>query len=200
MSFKLPDLKFDYNALEPYMDIRTVEIHHDKHHAGYTNKLNAALEKYPHFYDMSIEEILADLNKVPEDARTAARNNGGGYLHHNLWWGQFKPGPVNNPEGKLAQAIKKTFGSFADFQEKLNEVSISVFGSGWGWLCKDLEGELVITATPNQDSPLSEGLKPILAVDVWEHAYYLKYQNRRAEFVKNFWNIIDWDVAAKRFE
>jgi len=200
MVFQLPDLKFDYNALEPYMDAKTVEIHHDKHHAGYTKKLNAALEKYPDFYKMSIEEILSDLGKIPEDARTGVIKNGGGYYHHNLWWDQFKSGPVNEPKGVLADAIIKKFGSFSDFQEKLNAASTGVFGSGWGWLVKDSGGNLAVISTPNQDSPISDGLVPLLAVDVWEHAYYLKYQNRRADFVEQVWNIIDWDVVGNRFK
>ncbi len=199
MAFQLPDLKFDYNALEPYMDAKTVKIHHDKHHAGYTSKLNAALEKYPNFYKISIKEILSDLGKIPEDVRAHVINNGGGYYHHNLWWDQFKSDPATEPKGGIADAIMKKFGSFTDFKEKLNAASTGVFGSGWGWLVKDSDGNLAIVSTTNQDSPISEGLVPLLAVDVWEHAYYLKYQNRRAEFVEQVWNIIDWDVVESRF-
>lgn len=199
MTFKLPDLKFDYNALEPVMDALTVEVHHDKHHAGYTSKLNAALEKYPDFYNMDIVDILADLSKVPEDARTAVRNNGGGYFHHNLWWEQIKPGKGSEPHGKLAEAINAEFGNFSSFKDELSSASVSVFGSGWGWLCMDKTGGLVITTTSNQDSPVSSGLKPLIAVDVWEHAYYLKYQNRRNEFIEAFWHLVDWDKIAERY-
>lgn len=199
MTFQLPDLKYAYDALEPVMDAKTVEVHHDKHHAGYTAKLNNALEKYPDFYEMDIVQILQDLKQVPEDVRMAVRNNGGGYYHHNLWWKQFTPEGPTEPSDHFLDKIKGVFGSFEAFQKKVNETSIGVFGSGWGWLCKDAGGKLLITATPNQDSPVSEGLTPLIAVDVWEHAYYLKYQNRRAEFVENFWKILDWSVIEKRF-
>ena len=198
MTFKLMDLPYAYDALEPYMDAKTMEVHHDKHHAGYTAKLNAALEKYPQFYDMDIVDILKDLSKVPEDVRTAVRNNGGGYYHHNLWWTQFNPGKGGAPSGSLASALDAAFGSFDAFKEKLTAGAMGVFGSGWAWLCKDASGKLVVTGTPNQDSPVSLGLTPLLAIDVWEHAYYLKYQNRRNEFVENFWNMIDWEQVAKR--
>jgi len=199
MAFTLPELKYDYNALEPVMDAKTVEIHHGKHHATYTNKLNAAMEKYPQFFEKSIEEILSDLGKIPEDVRTAVRNHGGGFYHHNLWWEQIGPGKGGRPTGSLATALDKKFGSFEEFKKNLNAASISVFGSGWGWLCKDSQSELVIITTPNQDSPVSQGLLPIMTIDVWEHAYYLKYQNRRDEFVENIWNLIDWDVVSKRY-
>lgn len=199
MTFKLPDLPYDYNALEPYMDAKTTEIHHDKHHAGYTTKLNKALEAYPDFYEMDIADILADLSKVPEDARTAVRNNGGGYYHHNLWWPQLGAGKGGAPTGKLASAIDETFGGFDAFQKEFNAAAMGVFGSGWAWLVKDNSSKLSVVKTPNQDSPISLGLTPILAIDVWEHAYYLLYQNKRNEFVSNFWNVVDWDVVGKRF-
>ena len=199
MAFKLPDLPYDYNALEPYMDAKTMETHHAKHHAGYTAKLNKALEAYPEFYEMDIVDILADLSKVPTDVRTAVRNNGGGYYHHNLWWPQLGAGKGGAPTGKLAQAIDETFDSFDAFQKEFNANAMGVFGSGWAWLVKDSSGKLSVVKTPNQDSPVSIGLTPILAIDVWEHAYYLKYQNRRNEFVANFWNVVDWDVVGKRF-
>ena len=198
MTFKLPDLPYDYNALEPYMDAKTMEVHHDKHHAGYTAKLNAALEKYPEFYDMDIVDILSDLSKVPEDARAAVRNNGGGYYHHNLWWPQLGAGKGGAPYGALAKALDGTFGSFDAFKKEFNAAAMGVFGSGWAWLAKDSNGKLVIVKTPNQDSPVSHGLTPLLTIDVWEHAYYLKYQNRRNEFVENFWNVVDWDVVSGR--
>jgi len=199
MAFKLPELNYDYNALEPYMDAKTMEIHHDMHHAGYTKKLNAALEKAPEFFEKEITEILADLSSVPSEIRTAVRNNGGGYLHHNLWWEQLAPDKGGEPTGDLAKAINATFGSFADFQEQFKKASLGVFGSGWGWLCINADGKLVIVGTPNQDSPVSDGLTPLLGIDVWEHSYYLHYQNRRAEYIDNFWNVVDWDVVASRF-
>jgi len=199
MAFKLPELKYDYNALEPIMDAKTVEIHHSKHHAAYTNKLNAALEKYPQFFDMNINEILSDLSKIPEEVRTAVQNHGGGYYHHNLWWEQIGPGKGGAPTGLLAEVLVKTFGGFEEFKKELSVASIGIFGSGWGWLCKKNTGELTIITTPNQDSPVSQALQPMIAIDVWEHAYYLKYQNRRDEFVENIWNLIDWDVVSNRF-
>ena len=199
MTFKLPDLHYDYTALEPVMDALTVEIHYSKHHAGYTNKLNAALENYPTLFEKDIVEILSDLSAVPQDVRETVKNNGGGYYHHNLWWDQFSPGKGGKPTGVLADAIAGEFGSFDAFKDKLTAVSVAIFGSGWGWLCKDKSDRLLITTTPNQDSPVSIGLTPLLAVDVWEHAYYLKYQNRRQEFVENVWQIIDWEQIAKRF-
>ena len=199
MAFTLPELTFAYDALEPFMDAKTVEIHHDKHHATYLAKLNMALEKYPEFFKMDIVGVLSDLTNIPEDVRGAVRNHGGGFYHHNLWWEQLCPKKGGAPDGKLAEAIKSKFGSFDAFKKDLSDASIGVFGSGWGWLCKDAAGELVITTTPNQDSPVSKGLHPILTVDVWEHAYYLKYQNRRPEFVENFWNLVDWEKVSARF-
>ncbi len=199
MAFKLPDLKYDYNALEPYMDAKTVEIHHGKHHASYTSKLNAAIEKHPELFDMGIEDLLSDLGKIPDDIRTAVRNHGGGYYHHNLWWEQISPGKGGNPSGNLAVAIDNKFGSFDEFMKGLTAASIGVFGSGWGWLCKEPEGDLVIMTTPNQDSPISQGLLPIMTIDVWEHAYYLKFQNKRDEFVENIWNLINWDKVSERY-
>ena len=199
MAFQLPELPYDYNALEPYMDAKTMEVHHAKHHAGYTAKLNAALEKYLEFYDKDIADILGDLSKVPEDVRTAVRNNGGGYFHHNLWWTQFKPNAGGAPGGALAKAIDAAFGSFDGFKEKMSASAVGLFGSGWAWLAKDGSGKLVLANTPNQDSPVSSGLTPLLGIDVWEHAYYLKYQNRRNEFVENFWNVVDWSEIEQRF-
>jgi Fe-Mn family superoxide dismutase len=199
MPFLLPELKYDYNGLEPYMDAQTVEIHHDKHHAGYTKKLNAALEKHPDFFDLDIVSILSDLSKIPEDIRTAVRNNGGGFFHHNLWWEQLSPGKGGEPSGALAEMLNKKFGSFNKFKEKINNAALGVFGSGWAWLCKNAVGELLIIGTPNQDSPVSLELTPLFAIDVWEHAYYLKFQNRRKDFVENLWNMVDWDIVGKRF-
>ena len=200
MAFILKELIYAYDALEPFMDAKTVETHHDKHHATYTAKLNAALEKYPEFFKMDIVAILSDLTIVPEDVRGAVRNHGGGFYHHNLWWEQLGPKKGGTPGGKLAEAIKSKFGSFDAFKKELSDASIGVFGSGWGWLCKDASGGLVITTTPNQDSPVSKGLHPILTIDVWEHAYYLKYQNRRPEFVEDFWNMVDWEKVSARYK
>lgn len=199
MAFQLPDLPYDYNALEPFMDARTMEIHHGKHHATYTAKLNQALEKFPQFYDLDIVTILRDLTQLPEQVRTAVRNHGGGYYHHNLWWQQFNPRKGGQPTGSLAAAFNDTFGSFEGFKEKMNAAAMGIFGSGWAWLCKDAAGKLLITTTPNQDSPVSQALQPLLTIDVWEHAYYLKYQNRRNEFVDDFWNMLDWEKIAANF-
>jgi Fe-Mn family superoxide dismutase len=199
MAFELPKLPYDYNALEPYMDTKTMEVHHDKHHAGYTSKLNAALENNPEFFKKSIVEILSDLNALPEAIRTAVRNNGGGYYHHNIWWEQFGPGKGGKPTGVLADAINKKFGSFEEFQAEFKKAALGVFGSGWAWLVKDKNGDLSLVGTPNQDSPATLGLEPILGIDVWEHSYYLKYQNRRDEYIDNFWQVIDWEVVSSRF-
>jgi len=199
MAFELPKLPYDYNALEPYMDTKTMEVHHDKHHAGYTSKLNSALENNPEFFKKDIVEILSDLNAVPDAIRIAVRNNGGGYYHHNIWWEQFGPGKGGKPSGALADAINKKFGSFEEFQAEFKKTALGVFGSGWAWLVKDKNGALSLVGTPNQDSPASVGLEPILGIDVWEHSYYLKYQNKRDEYVDNFWQVIDWDVVGKRF-
>lgn len=199
MAFELPKLPYDYNALEPYMDTKTMEVHHDKHHAGYTKKLNAALENNPEFYEKSIVEILGDLDAIPENIRTAVRNNGGGYYHHNIWWEQFGSDKGGEPAGELSKAINSTFGSFEAFREQFKITALGVFGSGWAWLVKDKNGKLSLLGTPNQDSPATLGFKPLLGIDVWEHSYYLKYQNRRNEFIDNFWEVIDWDVIAARF-
>lgn len=199
MAFELPKLPYDYNALEPYIDTKTMEVHHDKHHAGYTSKLNAALENNPEFFKKSIIEILTDLDAVPESIRTAVRNNGGGYYHHNIWWEQFGPAKGGKPSGALADAINKKFGSFEEFQAEFKKSALAVFGSGWAWLVKDKNGNLSLVGTPNQDSPATLGFEPILCIDVWEHSYYLKYQNRRDEYIDNFWHVIDWEVVSKRF-
>jgi Fe-Mn family superoxide dismutase len=199
MTFELPKLPFAYTALEPYMDAKTVEIHHDKHHAAYTAKLNVALEKYPQFSSKKIEEILRDLSQIPEEIRNAVKNNGGGYYHHNLWWSQLSVNPGKKPGGKVAEAINSAYGDFESFKAKITVVAMNQFGSGWAWLSKKADGSLVIHSTPNQDSPISEGLYPLLTIDVWEHAYYLKFQNRRDEFVSNFWNLVKWEEVENRF-
>lgn len=199
MSFILPELPYAYDALEPSMDAKTMEIHHDKHHAGYTNKLNAALENNPEYFDLSIEEILYKLNDLPEEIRTAVRNNGGGYYHHNLWWAQFTPNGGGEPVGELASAINAAFGNFTSLKEEVTKAAMGRFGSGWAWLSKRSDGTLIVQSTPNQDSPISQGLIPLLGIDVWEHAYYLKYQNRRNEFVDAFWDVVKWDEIERRF-
>jgi len=199
MLFELPKLPYDYTALEPFMDSKTVEIHHGKHHAAYTNKLNAAMEKYPLPSDTTIEEILKDLSKIPEEIRTAVRNNGGGYYHHNLWWNQLTPNSGKMPSGKILEAILSTYGDFPSFQSEMNNAAMNQFGSGWAWLSKKSDNTLIIHATPNQDSPISIDLFPLLTIDVWEHAYYLKFQNRRDEFVNNFWNMVNWDEINLRY-
>lgn len=199
MAYKLPDLPYDYDALEPHIDERTMKIHHTKHHQGYTNKVNAALEGHP-FADLPIEEVLKRINEVPEGKRQAVINNGGGYANHKLFWEILSPNGGGKPSGKLADAIKKAFGSLDEFREKFSSASAGQFGSGWGWLCVDNSGELKVVSTPNQDSPYMNGLTPILGLDVWEHAYYLNYQNRRPDYIEAFWNIVNWDKVAENFK
>jgi Fe-Mn family superoxide dismutase len=197
--FTLPDLPYDFDALEPYIDARTMEIHHDKHHAGYTNKLNAALEGHADLQAMSIEEILRGIERVPEGIRTAVRNNGGGYANHSLFWTIMSPSGGGEPDGDLADAIAGAFGSFGQFRETFSSTAAGRFGSGWGWLVLD-GGDLRVYSTANQDSPYMQGHTPIMGLDVWEHAYYLHYQNRRGEYVENWWNVVDWAQVARNFE
>jgi superoxide dismutase, Fe-Mn family len=192
MSFKLPDLPYKHDALEPHIDAKTMEIHHGKHHQGYTNKLNAALEGHE-FADLSVEEVLKRIDEVPEDKRQAVINNGGGYANHNLFWTILSPNGGGEPKGELADAIKKEFGSFDKFKEEFSSTAASQFGSGWGWLCVDGNGNLKVLSTANQNSPIMDGLTPVLGVDVWEHAYYLNYQNRRPDYLEAFWNVVNWD-------
>jgi Fe-Mn family superoxide dismutase len=199
MAFELPDLPYPFDALEPAIDKMTMEIHHGKHHAAYTTNLNTALDKHPSLAGKSIEALLSDLNSVPEDIRMAVRNNGGGYFNHNLFWLSMSPKGGGNPGGALAGAISATFGSFDAFKETFSQAAMGRFGSGWAWLCSSSTGGVVVTSTPNQDTPLADGLKPLLGLDVWEHAYYLKYQNRRAEYVSNWWNVVNWEEVARRF-
>jgi Fe-Mn family superoxide dismutase len=199
MAHELPPLPYDYNALEPHIDEQTMRIHHDKHHAGYVAKLNAALEKHPELFDWSIEELLRRLTEVPEDIRTAVRNNGGGHANHTLFWSIMGPGGGGEPAGELADAIKGAFGDFGTFKEQLSNAAATHFGSGWGWLSVEPGGGLIVETTPNQDSPLSRGRTPILGVDVWEHAYYLKYQNRRPDYIQAWWNTINWSAVAERY-
>jgi Fe-Mn family superoxide dismutase len=197
--FQLPDLGYAHDALEPHIDARTMEIHHGKHHAGYTSKLNAALEGHPDLHGKSAIELVSDLEALPESIRGAVRNNGGGYVNHNLFWDVMSPGGAAAPAGALAEAIDAAFGSFGDFKARFEATAGAQFGSGWGWLCSDASGSLSVLSTPNQDSPLMQGLTPILGVDVWEHAYYLHYQNRRPDYLTAFWNVVNWDRVAERY-
>jgi superoxide dismutase, Fe-Mn family len=196
--FTLPPLPYTFDALEPYLDARTMELHHDKHHAAYVANLNKAIAPYPELGKKPIEELLAGLDTVPENIRTAVRNQGGGHYNHSLFWQMLKK-DAGGPEGALAAAIDKSFSSFGAFKDKLSETAVKVFGSGWAWLVVGPNQQLSIESTPNQDSPVSQGKQPLLGVDVWEHAYYLKYQNRRPEYVAAFFHVINWDFVARRY-
>lgn len=198
MSYELPKLPYDKNALEPHIDAKTMEIHHGKHHQGYTTKVNAALEGHE-FANLPIEEVLKRIDEVPSDVRQAVINNGGGYANHKLFWTILSPNGGGNPSGELADAINSTFGSFDKFKEEFSSAAGGQFGSGWGWLCVTSDGKLKVISTANQDSPYMQGLTPILGVDVWEHAYYLHYQNRRPDYISAFWNIVNWDQVAKNY-
>lgn len=200
MAHELPELPYAHDALEPNIDTETMKIHHGKHHAGYVSKLNAALEKHPELANKSIEELVAAIDAVPADIKTAVRNNGGGHANHSLFWKVMSPNGGGEPSGELAEAIKSTFGSFDDFKKKFEAAAAGQFGSGWGWLVVNRDGALEITSTPNQDNPLMEGKKPILGVDVWEHAYYLKYQNRRPDYLDAFFNVVNWDQVAENYK
>ncbi|MEL7591012.1 MAG: superoxide dismutase [Anaerolineaceae bacterium] len=200
MAFELPALPFAFDALEPNIDALTVEIHYTKHHSTYLKNLNTAIEKHPEFFEWSLEKILGNLDQIPEDSRTAVRNNGGGVLNHNIYWFNLRPAtPENRPFGKIASAIDKAFGDFSAFKVEYEKAGLGRFGSGYAWLSAKPDGSLVLHSTANQDSPLGEGLIPLLVVDVWEHAYYLKYQNRRVEYLGNFWNIINWNEVENRY-
>ena len=200
MSWELPKLNYDYKALEPHIDARTMEIHHTKHHQAYITNALAALEKHPQLSDKSAEALIADLGSVPEDIRTAIRNNAGGHANHSLFWTVMGPDAGGQPQGALTTAIDAACGSFDAFKEQFETAAKTRFGSGWAWLSRKSDGGLVVTSTPNQDSPLSEGLTPVLGLDVWEHAYYLNYQNRRPDYVAAFWNVVNWDEVARRFD
>jgi len=198
----LPPLPYDYAALEPYIDTQTMQIHHGKHHQAYVSNLNAALDKHPELYETSLDELLRGITRVPEDIRTAVRNNGGGHHNHSLFWTIMAPagnGGGGEPSGPLADAIKQAFGGFAPFKEQLSTGGTTRFGSGWAWLAL-AGGKLELFSTANQDSPLMDGKIPLLGLDVWEHAYYLKYQNRRADYVAAWWNVVNWAEVAKRYE
>ncbi len=200
MAFELPELRYSYDDLEPYIDATTMEIHHTKHHGSYVKNLNAALEKYPEWASKSIEDILKDLDNIPADIRTTVRNNGGGHYNHSLFWTIMGPNGGGKPSGKLAESIDKTFGSFDKFKEEFSNAAATRFGSGWAWMVLDNYGHLSILSTPNQDNPIMYSLKPVLGLDVWEHAYYLKYQNRRPEYIQAWWNIVNWEEVGKRYE
>lgn len=199
MRFELPQLPYAYDALEPHIDARTMEIHHGKHHAAYTNNLNNALDSAKELGERSVEQILADLDGVPDGIRMVVRNNGGGFANHNLFWTIMGPNGGGEPGGALGKAIGSAFGDFAKFKDELTKAAVGRFGSGWGWLAVDADGKLKVLATPNQDSPISQGMTPVLGVDVWEHAYYLKYQNRRPDYVAAWWNVINWGEVGKRY-
>jgi superoxide dismutase, Fe-Mn family len=197
MPFTLPALPYAYDALEPHIDAKTMEIHHTKHHQAYVNNLNAAIEKAPELQGKSIDDLMKSINTVPEAVRTAVRNNGGGHWNHSMFWELMAPKSGGEPTGKLADGIKSAFGDFAKFKEQFAAAAAGRFGSGWAWLISD-GGKLSITSTPNQDNPLMDGKKALLGLDVWEHAYYLKYQNRRPDYVTAWWNVVNWGkVAAK---
>jgi Fe-Mn family superoxide dismutase len=200
MPFELPDLPYAYDALEPFASERTMRIHHDKHHAGYTRKLNAALDGHADLEDEPIEDLLGSIQRVPTSIRQDVRNNGGGYANHTLFWQVLSPEGGGEPTGALSEALDDQFGSFDHFQDRFEDEATGVFGSGWAWLTVTGEGDLHLNATSNQDSPLMDGQVPILGLDVWEHAYYLTYQNERGRYVRQFWEVVDWDEVQRRFE
>lgn len=197
--YLLPELPYSYDALEPYIDARTMEIHHTKHHETYIENLNKALEAYPALQDKPLIELISDLNAVPEAIRTAVRNQGGGHLNHSLFWPMMAKTGGGEPKGQVASAINTHFKSFGEFQNKFNAAAKGVFGSGWAWLCVDKQGNLVVTSTPNQDSPVSVGLQPVLGLDVWEHAYYLKYQSGRVNYITAWWHVINWEQVEENY-
>ena len=198
MAFELPKLSYAVDALEPYIDAQTMTIHHDKHHQAYVTNLNGAIEKHPELAGKSIEDLLKDLAAVPEDVRMVVRNHGGGTWNHSMFWEIMAPNAGGAPKGDLAKAIDTAFGSFDALKGEFEKAANGRFGSGWAWLVKKGSG-LAVVSTPNQDNPMSEGMTPVMGIDVWEHAYYLKYQNRRAEYVTNWWNVVDWEAVAGRF-
>lgn len=199
MSFKLPKLHYELNALEPFIDTRTMTIHYRMHHAGYVKKLNNALESHPDLEDKRILELLHDLESVPLEIRSAVRNNGGGHANHSLFWTSLSTETGGEPTGALAELIQTTFGSYNDFNEQFCRVALNLFGSGWAWLCVDEDGKALITTTANQDNPITTGLFPLLGLDLWEHAYYLNYENRRADYVSAWWNVIDWENVSANY-
>lgn len=197
---ELPNLPYAFDALEPHIDARTMEIHHGKHHGGYVAKLNGALEQHPELLDVDLEELLGNLAGVPEGIRTAVRNNGGGHANHSLFWPLLSPNGGGDPMGPLGEAIRSVFGSVDSFKERFNDAAANRFGSGWAWLALDRSGGLQVLSTPNQDTPLMDGLTPVVGLDVWEHAYYLNYQNRRPDYIAAFWKVVNWEQANANFE
>ncbi|MBU1699292.1 MAG: superoxide dismutase [Candidatus Eisenbacteria bacterium] len=200
MSWELPKLGYDYGDLEPHIDAKTMEIHHTKHHQAYINNALAALEKHPELKLKSAEQLISDLSAVPETIQTAIRNNAGGHANHSLFWTVIGPNAGGSPQGALLTAIEAVFGQFDSFRQQFETAAKTRFGSGWAWLSRKSDGGLVVSSTPNQDSPLSEGMTPILCLDVWEHAYYLNYQNRRPDYIAAFWNLVNWGEVARRFK
>lgn len=199
MTYTLPDLPYAYDALEPYIDEETMHLHHDKHHNTYVTNLNAAIEKYPELGEKSVEELISDMDAIPEDIKTAVRNNGGGHANHSFFWKIMSPNAGGEPTGAIKEAIDTAFGDFASFKAEFKTAATGRFGSGWAWLVVD-DGKLVVTSTANQDSPLMEGQVPVLGLDVWEHAYYLNYKNVRPDYIEAFWNVVNWDEVNKQFE
>ena len=199
MAYDTPALPYAFDALEPHIDAKTMEIHHDKHHAGYVSKLNAALEGHDDLASHSVEDLMRNLSSVPEEKRTAVRNNGGGHANHSLFWTIMSPSGGGEPTGELADKINAKFGSYDAFKEQFANAAATRFGSGWAWLTVDSSGELNVESTPNQDTPLSEGRTPILGLDVWEHAYYLNYQNKRPDYISAFWHVVDWNAVGERY-
>ena len=200
MAYELPPLPYDYSALEPYIDTQTMQLHHDKHHQAYVTALNNALKDQAQFASLSLEELMRRINEVPESIRTVVRNNGGGHVNHSMFWQIMKPNGGGEPTGALASAIQSTFGSFDAFKTAFNDAGVKRFGSGWAWLILDSSGKLQITSTANQDSPFTDGNYPVMGNDVWEHAYYLKYQNRRPDYLNAWWNVVNWDEISRRYQ
>lgn len=200
MAFELKPLPYAYDALEPYIDATTMQLHHDKHHAAYVNNLNAAIEKHSDLQSMSVEDLVTHLDRVPEDVRTTVRNNAGGHVNHTMFWEIMGANGSGAPTGAISEAINNSFGSFDAFKQQFNDAGTKRFGSGWVWLVRSQQGDLQILSTPNQDSPLIEGHTPIMGNDVWEHAYYLKYQNRRPEYLNAWWNVLNWEEINRRFD
>jgi Fe-Mn family superoxide dismutase len=199
MAHQLPDLPYSFDALEPHIDARTMEIHHGKHHAGYVSKLNAAIQGNSELEDLDVEGLLKTLPKIPDNIRTAVRNNGGGHYNHSIFWTIMSPDGGGEPTGELASAISDTFGSFEKFKGDFSNAAATRFGSGWAWLVLDRNGKLSVMSTPNQDNPISQEMRPVMGLDVWEHAYYLKYQNKRPDYIAAWWNVVNWDAVAERY-
>ncbi len=199
MTFKLPELDYEYDALEPYIDKMTMEIHHTRHHQAYIDNLNKALEGYEKYQEMNIKDLIANLDTLPEEIQTAVRNNGGGHLNHSIFWKVMSPKGGGNPVGEVAKKIEEDLGGFDKFKEKFKKAALGRFGSGWAWLVVNKDGKFEILSTANQDNPISEGKEPLLGIDVWEHAYYLKYQNKRADYIDSWFNVVDWNIIEEKY-